>query len=169
MYEDKIQEVKRAFEEMKLHLTDGTITIDRLQSAIDALEPDKVEPINLKDLRKGDEIEDYAMGWGVFDSYRYSIHDIPTGTTLLVKFSPICWNYTLDGKRHTTDLRPSIIAVRRKPRVMKREVKGCIVVFHSSAPFFSPLTVEEAKEKYRGSVKVEVFPINETYEEPEQQ
>lgn len=109
---DKIAEVKRAFEAFKeIYPATWGDARDRLQATINALE-DEPKPIDLSDLRVGDEVEDL----------RYGYQEV-------VKIEAIAqWpiktkegnSYTFGGKHLSSDLRPSIIAVRRKPRMVKK-------------------------------------------------
>ncbi len=79
-------------------------------------EPENVEPIDLSDLRVGDEVEDYAKGWGVVDQFAFT-----NRYPILVRFpGKTSREYTSNGKYWETDVRPSIIAVRRKKRTVEK-------------------------------------------------
>lgn len=161
--DSKIQEVKRAFEDLRDTWERGAYPLEKksnvlsaLQAAINALDSEP-EPIDLSDLREGDEVEDFRKGWG-------TIVKINRDNSIVVDTG---YTYPLNGKFSPDDLRPSIINVRRKKRMVKKEVGGCLVLSRMSTPFYSPLSVEAAKREYKGSGIVGFIPINESYEEPE--
>ena len=127
--------------------------IETLQSAINALtEPEKVD---LSDLRVGDEVEDYQWGWG-----EVKVKDGQTFTaTFQNGFDCLYWQ---DGKQLTSDLRPSIIAVRRKPRTVEKEVHGYLIFWLDGRIEYSP-----TDSPYNdGSWNIKhIVPISGEYEE----
>ncbi len=168
---DKIAEVKRAFEE---YLGEDDVVVNyhlfhyklnKLKAAINALdEPEKVEPIDLKDLKVGDEGEDYAKGWGVFE-----INSGGGLYPLCIRFADrTCKQYTSDGKYWTTDLRPSIIAVRRKKRMVKKTRTVYINEYAKSARISAAWdNIQQAKDNAISDATKIAVPYVMEYEEPE--
>jgi hypothetical protein len=117
----KIEEVKEATRDLKSLLNQPEISmktcnkkIKHLESAINAL-VDKPAPIDLSDLRVGDELLTHRNGWGEYTT----ISNLPFPIGIKHPNGVTSW-VTKEGKVAPTDQYPEVIAVRKKKRMVKK-------------------------------------------------
>ena len=160
---DKIAEVKKVFLELDTCKIDSTVFwayYANLKLAINAL--DEPELADLSDLRVGDEVESFRNGWGTVSALGETSFDV-----MFPCYKKVPITFWSDGRFSDTDIRPSIIAVRRKPRMVKKVVKGWIVLREGGEKRYTEDKGFWERNKDYQYVK-HIVPVSGEYEEEEE-
>lgn len=147
------EDVKKAFEELEksqLSITwwdNFRLLRDAINSLTDTPTYPSAEEVRemLKDVRVGDDAKDFRKEWSTVDRVD------PDGSFCLSNG----YVYSPDGKFSPADIRPSIIAVRKKPRKVKKTKMVWVNEYGMPDGFLTSFDTEMAAKRSAADSKTE--------------